>query len=337
MTPLLLVTGFLGAGKTTFLRGLLPALGQRQLRARVVLNDFGDARVDAATLADVAPDLVALSGSCVCCESLDEMVAALAGLRCGPQEIVVVEANGGTEAGELVALLGAEPALDHLSPPMQLTVIDGKRFGSRGWQNVMEREQLATATHLALGRLDLISAARADEVRSATAAIAPHARWVTAETLAETLADIEAAIRTTPSRAQLGARIGFVSEAGATPHDHAWHEEPSGAILHVHNPADHFASLLLDLPGAIDAERFLRFLAGLPQEVLRAKGIVLLRDPPGEKRSFQKVDNEAEISPCELADPELLVPRAIFIGPHLPIAIIEAEVAALLAETPGAA
>jgi G3E family GTPase len=325
MTPLLLVTGFLGAGKTTFLRSLLPALARQSLRARVVLNDFGDARVDAATLADVAPDLVALSGSCVCCESLDEMVAALAGLRCGPQEIVVVEANGGTEAGELVALLGAEPALDHLSPPLQLTVIDGKRFGTRDWQNVMEREQLATATHLALGRLDQIPASRAALVREQATGVAPHARWVTADSLAETLAEIEGALRPLTGRAALALTPGFAVHT-APEHDHD-HEDHA---LHVHNPAEHFASLLVTLPAPVDEAAFLRFLTDLPQEVLRAKGIVELRQPAGEKRSFQKVDSEAEISPCQLADPELLIPRAIFIGPHLPTATIEGQLADLL-------
>jgi G3E family GTPase len=325
MTPLLLVTGFLGAGKTTFLRMLLPALVQRKLRVHVVLNDFGDARVDAATLADVAPDLVALSGSCVCCESLDEMVAALAGIRCGPGEIVVVEANGGTEAGELVALLGAEPALDHLSPPMQLTVIDGKRFGARGWQNVMEREQLATATHLALGRIDQISEARAAEVREEATGVAPHARWVTVESLAEALAGIETAIRSLPGREQHARTSGSPTHGGAG-HDHD-HDDHA---LHVHNPAEHFASLLVPLPGPVDEGAFLRFLTELPQEVLRAKGIVELLQPAGEKRSFQKVDRDAEISPCQLADPELLTPRAIFIGPHLPTAVIEAQLAALM-------
>jgi hypothetical protein len=63
--------------------------------------------------------------------------------------------------------------------------------------------------------------------------------------------------------------------------------------------------------------------------VLRAKGIVVLRDPPGEKRSFQKVEQEVEISPCQLADPEQHAPRAVFIGPRLPVDLIEARLAAL--------
>ena len=228
MTPLVLVTGFLGAGKTTFLRALLPALSRHGLRARVVLNDFGDARVDAATLADVAPDLVALSGSCVCCESLDEMVAVLAGLHPGAQEVVLVEANGGTEASELVGLLGAEPALDHLSPPLQLTVVDAKRFGARDWQNVMEREQLATATHLALGRIDLVAPDRAEQVRREVSAAAPRAAWVTPDSFAALLAEIEPEIRATANRLALIAAGGAAPPAGDRP-DHA--------------PADHCMSI----------------------------------------------------------------------------------------------
>jgi G3E family GTPase len=305
MIPLLVVTGFLGAGKTTFLRGLLPAVAQRGLKARVVLNDFQDARVDSATLADVAPDLVALSSTCVCCESLEEMTAALASItRRGPdaREIAIVEANGGTEAGELIALLGSEPALDHLSPPLQLTIIDAKRFGTRGWQNEMEREQLVTATHVAIGRLDLVTPARAAEVRAAVSALAPRAAWVDPQALAGLLDVLEGEVSPIPARTQRGP----------------------AAAGHVHHDSDrHFASLLVELPRPVEPAAFLAFLHALPAEVVRAKGIVILTDPPGEKRSFQKVDTEAEISPCELAEPEKLPPRAIFIGPQLPEALIE--------------
>jgi G3E family GTPase len=303
LTPLVLVAGFLGAGKTTFLRALLPALARHQLRARVVLNDYADARIDAATLADLVPDLVALSGSCVCCESLEDLMATLARLghdRAGAQEVVIVEANGGTEAGELLATLAGAPELRHLAPPLQLTVIDAKRFGTRGWQNEMEREQLLTATHVALGRLDLVSAARADEVRAAVTALVPQSTFTTPDDFAAVLALLE-----TSARAPV-----------PQPHDHD----------HEHHP---FAAFAVDLPAAVDGEAFLGFLRTLPPQVLRAKGIVALADPPGEKRSFQKVDEEAEISPCQLADPEGEVPRAIFVGPQLPRALIEARLAAL--------
>ncbi|MDB4718438.1 hypothetical protein OAG11_06165, partial [Verrucomicrobia bacterium] len=48
--PLLLITGFLGAGKTTLLRSLLTDILEHGFKTDVILNDFGDAEIDSATL-----------------------------------------------------------------------------------------------------------------------------------------------------------------------------------------------------------------------------------------------------------------------------------------------
>ena len=48
--PSLMVTGFLGAGKTTFMRSLLVDLHRRQIAADVILNDYENAEIDAGTL-----------------------------------------------------------------------------------------------------------------------------------------------------------------------------------------------------------------------------------------------------------------------------------------------
>ncbi len=47
MTPLVLLVGFLGAGKTTYLRALIPALTAEGLQPHVIINDYQNARVDA--------------------------------------------------------------------------------------------------------------------------------------------------------------------------------------------------------------------------------------------------------------------------------------------------
>src|SRR5882757_10372319 len=54
MTPLVLLVGFLGSGKTTYLRALLPALQSNGLDPHVVINDYQNAKVDAALLHDLA-------------------------------------------------------------------------------------------------------------------------------------------------------------------------------------------------------------------------------------------------------------------------------------------
>ena len=329
--PLLVVAGFLGAGKTTFLRRLVPALASRGLRARVILNDYKDARIDAATLADLVPDLVALSGSCVCCESLEDLLALLGQMRPAPGDVVVLEANGGTETSELLSQL-AGAALPHLTPPLQLTVVDSRRFGDRGWQNTMEREQLETATHLYSSRRDQVGPERLAEVRRVVAGLAPAAAWVDPESLADLLVPIEAAARAAASDRPQKTQD---HDHDHKDHDHSQHHDHDHSQHHDHDhgredQAVHpFAAYVVELPFPVHAAAFEKCLAELPPDVLRAKGIVILRDPEGEKRSFQKVAEEVEISPCQLAEPETLAPRAVFIGPRLPIALIEERLARL--------
>jgi G3E family GTPase len=77
MTPLVLITGFLGSGKTTRLRELLPHLIEAGVRPHVILNDYANADVDSATLRDLVPDITPITGSCVCCDSRDELFDVL--------------------------------------------------------------------------------------------------------------------------------------------------------------------------------------------------------------------------------------------------------------------
>jgi hypothetical protein len=80
MTPLILITGFLGAGKTTLLRQLLVQLRAANIRAHVILNDYANAALDSATLRDLAPDIIPITGSRVCCNSLGNLLGELEGL-----------------------------------------------------------------------------------------------------------------------------------------------------------------------------------------------------------------------------------------------------------------
>src|SRR5688572_5169914 len=74
-TPVHVVSGFLGAGKTTTITALL----RRFPNSAVVVNDFGEARVD-ATLLDGAATITDIAGGCVCCtapEGLAKTIDAL--------------------------------------------------------------------------------------------------------------------------------------------------------------------------------------------------------------------------------------------------------------------
>ena len=329
MTPLVVLCGFLGAGKTTFLRALAGDLAGRRVRPHIVINDYQNAAVDAALLGGLAEVVEPVSGSCVCCGSREELVGVLAAVAPRPGQVVLVEANGTTDTEAMLEIFGGAAELSHLSPPLQLTVVDGERYGQRDWRNELERVQVRTATHLFLSRQDLISAERASSVRAAASGIAPRAEWTTPEQFGEALCE---ALRIFDGHTDRAGWLAAVSrgggkDTGARPQPVS--PTPSGPNERRGASHVHFASFEVPLSGRMDPEALLGFLRGLPGAVLRAKGIADFAAPIGDRRSFQLVEGTASISDCTLFEPETLATSAVFIGVGLPVAEVTAGLRAL--------
>lgn len=299
----MVLAGFLGAGKTHFLRALVPALRARGVRPRVILNDLERAAVDAASLRDLQIELAPITGGCLCCETQEELVAALAATGGEPHDAIVLEANGTTDTALLLETLAAAPGLEHLDSPMQVTTVDATRFGRRGWMNAIEREQAMTSSHLRISKRDLVDEARVRGLQSALTLLVPAALWTDVEALSD---DVASAVELGVSVPRPGIGPPAVLAPAAHPHPHRY--------PHRHPHRHPFLSCQIALPTAVDGAAFEAFLRSLPETIIRAKGIVLLREPAGAKRSFQLAAGQAEISPCDLLDPASLEPVAVFVG-----------------------
>jgi G3E family GTPase len=92
--PVIALTGYLGAGKTSLLNHVLRAPGAR---IGVVINDFGDLNVDAALVTGQIDEPASITGGCICClpddGGLDEALAKLADPRL-ELDAIIVEASG---------------------------------------------------------------------------------------------------------------------------------------------------------------------------------------------------------------------------------------------------
>lgn len=110
MIELDLVTGFLGAGKTTWLVGY-----RAQMYDLVIVNDFSEHPVDGAILAQ-AFATVNIGGGCVCCDASDQLLDALHSLvnnvHAGARtKRVALETSGVSEPAAIVELIRADPVL----------------------------------------------------------------------------------------------------------------------------------------------------------------------------------------------------------------------------------
>jgi len=310
MTPLVLIVGFLGSGKTTFLKALLPVLHASGVEPHVIINDYQNAKVDAEQLRSLTNAVEAISGDCVCCGSREELLVALAKFVPGAGRAVIVETNGTTDSEQLIEMLSLEPDLKRFSLPLQMTVVDAKRWQKRFWHNALERDQARTATHLYLSRADSVEARRLADVEKSLAELGLTGQRVTPVSLAGEIRVLCDDLASEPERT--------ICRGEGCSHDHHHDQAENGHHAHPHQD-HHFASMELALPGVVSRRDFGVFLKGLPDEVIRAKGLVRFDDAPEEFFVFQKADrfDEPQFFPVGQT-PRVATPLVLFIGPHLP-------------------
>jgi G3E family GTPase len=126
--PIPVLTGFLGSGKTTFLRRVLAAPDMAE--TAVVINEFGAVGLDHLLVEASPDDIVQLPGGCLCCAVRQDLVRTLhrllarraKGLRI---RRVVVETSGLAEPAPILYTLAADPHLERaLRFAAVLTLVD---------------------------------------------------------------------------------------------------------------------------------------------------------------------------------------------------------------------
>ena len=91
--PILLVTGFLGSGKTTLINDLLQ--DEHGMRIAAIVNDFGSINIDAALLESASDEVIGLKNGCICCSLQGDLLRTLKqGLTNNAPDLIVIEASG---------------------------------------------------------------------------------------------------------------------------------------------------------------------------------------------------------------------------------------------------
>ena len=250
-TPVLVVTGFLGSGKTTLVNQLV----RKQPDSLVVVNEFGEVPVDHHLMETAEERTVALPNGCLCCHLRGDLEETLIGaaMRRRRGEItgfdqVIVETSGLADPGPVAQTLFADQALarDFKLGPV-VTVVDAADAGNRKLGGDVARSQIAAADVVVLSKTDRTGDLAA--VEAEVSHINPQARRIPAR-----FGDIDASLLT---------RSGT---------DHVFSATPS----HAHD----VCSFVLDFGRPVAKELLERFLALLVDlrgaDLMRVKGVVTL-------------------------------------------------------------
>ena len=130
--PATVVTGFLGAGKTTLIRHML--MNAEGKRIALIINEFGDLGVDGEILRSCGvencrdEDIVELSNGCICCTVADDFIPTMETLlgRTDPPDHIVIETSGLALPQPLVRAFAWPGIRSRVTVDGVVTVVDGK-------------------------------------------------------------------------------------------------------------------------------------------------------------------------------------------------------------------
>ena len=156
--PALVVSGFLGSGKTTLVRRLLADAQAQGVRVALVSNEFGELGIDAALLGRMQDDYVELRGGCVCCKLSDQLVETLEMLRrrVDPDR-VIVETSGVALPYETQLNFWREPVAGWIGDDAAVVVVNAEQLAvGRDLEGTFE-QQVSSADLLVLNQLDRVA------------------------------------------------------------------------------------------------------------------------------------------------------------------------------------
>ena len=256
--PIAVLTGFLGSGKTTFLRRVLAAPDMAE--TAVVINEFGAVGLDHLLVEASPDDIVQLPGGCLCCAVRQDLVRTLhrllarraKGLRI---RRVVVETSGLAEPAPILYTLAADPHLERaLRFAAVLTLVDVVAGLGTLDRHAEATAQAVVADRLLLSKTDL--AAPPPALAERLLALNPSAEIVDARALDDPAWALFAPVPFAGPRRRL-----FAAPAS-----------------HTHG----VSSFALALRRRMSRLDFARALGGLARErgedLLRVKGIILFAD-----------------------------------------------------------
>lgn len=159
-TPILLLTGYLGSGKTTLVNNILT--NKKGIKFAVIVNDIGEVNIDAdliqkgGVVGQKDDSLVALQNGCICCSLQFDLVEQLSDLvKSNKYDYIVIEASGICEPEPIARTIASIPNMDekysiHGLPKLDciVTVVDALRMksefecGNKLDQNTLEEDDI---------------------------------------------------------------------------------------------------------------------------------------------------------------------------------------------------
>jgi len=288
--PATIITGFLGAGKTTLIRHMLQNANGR--RIALVINEFGNVGIDGEILKGCAgtlcreDDVIELSNGCICCTVADDFVPAMKKLldRADPPEHIVIETSGLALPQPLVRAFNWPEIKSRITVDGVVTVVDAKALAEGRFADDEEAVQAQRESDANLDHENPIEELFEDQINCADMVIVNKTDLL-ADGELKALSDglrsrVRQGTQLVPTKhgaiavsTLLGVGAGAEDDMG----NRLSHHEMEGETQHDH---DDFQTFVVSLGQAASKDALLRRVETVlaSHDILRLKGFADLSD-----------------------------------------------------------
>jgi cobalamin biosynthesis protein CobW len=300
--PATIVTGFLGAGKTTLIRHMLQNANGK--RIALIINEFGDLGVDGDILKGCGEetcreeDIVELSNGCICCTVADDFIPTMEQLlaREDRPDHIVIETSGLALPQPLVRAFNWPAISTKVTVDGVVTVVDGKAVHDGQFAHNIAAVDAQRAQDENLDHETPLSELFDDQIACADMIVVNKSDLMagdTAQTLVQTLRGdardgvqvIKTSMGELPVEVLLGQGVGSENDLDAR-HEvhHHHHDDEDGDHEDGHHEHDHdeFESFIVTRPEITDPNAFAEQVAGVIRQhnILRLKGFAAVAGKP---------------------------------------------------------
>jgi cobalamin biosynthesis protein CobW len=288
--PCTIVTGFLGAGKTTLIRHVLANANGRRLA--VIVNEFGDVGIDGEILkgcgeqACPEENIVELANGCLCCTVADEFVPALDAILAKHPKVehIVIETSGLALPKPLVQAFHWPSIKNRVTVDGVVAVVDGAALAEGRVANDMNALAAQRAADDSLDHDDPVEEVFEDQIACADLVVLNKCDLLDIDGMARASAAVSGAlpravkvVKVSGGKVDAPALLGLNIGTEADIENRKTHHDDE--LDHDH---DDFDSFVVPLPEIDDPEALSKRVAATAEaaSVLRIKGFAAVRSKP---------------------------------------------------------
>ena len=315
--PVTVLTGFLGAGKTTLVNRILTE--NHGKRIAVVENEYNELSIDRDLVVSEAEEIIEMNNGCLCCLVRGDLIHALRELlqRRDKFDYILIETSGLTDPGPVAQTFVVDEYLkEKVSIDGIVTIVDAKHV----WQHIDERqelkEQIGFADVVLLNKTDLVTEAELDKLETRVKSINALAKTHRTKNSAAKMDDI----------LDIGA---FDLERILSTHPNLLTSEEDECEI-----AEGISSVGIAFPGDLDGEKMEEWAHELGHEkgedIFRLKGVLSFKGVP-DRVVFQGVHAIMDGQTDRPWGADQRYNKVVFIGRNLDKSELESGLRACLA------